>query len=338
MEVNSTPERIPVIHIGMPKTATTTLQRRLFSAHSEVFYLGRLDGAYFRRKYRQFDYCRDASVQALMLQIAYGDVYNPDFTECRKLFGQIVEPALEKNLLPVWSWESYSTDILAKRRVRARNLRQVFGEARIIMTLRNPISLLESAYFQQLKRDNVGARGKRGRSPYYRLIDDWLHDNFDGEILPHLQYAETIQVYVDQFGIKNVHVFLFEDLIADHDRFFRQICDVMGVSAEEGIRLVRGKIDNSRWTTWQIEALEHIVGSRMKSLSFRFASKQTRLKLLGLVKGGKPFMVGGKARAQISPEWQKQIFRTIRQGNLWLQESYGLQLEKYGYLGTQEQA
>ncbi len=336
-EVNSTPHRIPVIHIGMPKTATKTLQWRLFNTHSEVYYLGRFDGAIFRGKYRQFSCCRDSSVQALMLQIAYGDVHNPDFTECRKLFEQIVEPALKKNLLPVWSWESYSTDFLLNRRIRARNLKQVFGKARIIITIRNPITLLESAYFQQLVRDNVGSRVYPGRSPYYRLIDDWLHDNFDGEILPHLQYAETIQAYVNQFGIDNVHVFLFEDLIADHDRFFRQICDVMGISAEEGSRLVRKKIDNSRWTIRQVEALENVVGSGMKSLFFRFASRKTRRKLLGLHQDGKPFVIGGKARAPISSEWQKQIFETTWQGNLWLQESYGLPLEKYGYFGIQGQ-
>jgi hypothetical protein len=338
MQMCATPERIPVIHIGMPKTATKTLQCQLFSAHSEIFYLGRFDGPYFQGKYRQFDCCRDASVQTLMGQIAYGDVYSADFTECRKLLEQIIAPALAKNLLPVWSWESYSTDILAKRRVRARNLKQVFKEARIIITLRNPISLLESAYFQQLKRDNVGARGKFGRPPYYQLIDDWLHHNFDGEILPHLQYAETIQAYVDQFGFENIHVFLFEDLMADQLHFFRQICDVMGIGAEEGIRLVRGKIDNIRWSTKQIEALAEIVGSRMKSIVFRFASKKTRRELLGLGMGGIPVAAGEKARARISPEWQKKIFRTTRQGNLWLQEFYGLPLEKHGYFSTQEQA
>ena len=172
------------------------------------------------------------------------------------------------------------------------------------------------------------SRGQRGRSPYYQLIDDWLHDNFDGEILPHLQYAETIQAYINQFGIENVHVFLFEDLIADHDRFFRQICDVMGIGAEEGIRLVREKIDNSRWTTRQVEALEHVVGSGMKSLFFRLASRKTRRKLLGLDQNGKPVVAGGKALAPISPEWQKHIFETTQQGNLWLQESYGLPLRE----------
>ncbi len=337
IKLNSTPERIPVIHIGMPKTATKTLQWRLFSAHSEIFYLGRFDGAYFQGKYRRFNCCRDASVQDLMQQIAYGYVYNPNLTKCQKLLRQIMEPALEKNLLPVWSWESYSTDILSKRQVRALNLKQVFGEARIIITIRNPIALLESAYFWQLRRDNVGARGKRGRSPYYRLINNWLHENLNGEVLPHLQYAETIQTYVNQFGFENVHVFLFENLIANHNHFFRQICEIMGVNADEGIRLVRKEIDNSRWTTRQVEALEHVVGSRMKSLSFRFSSRKTRRKLLELNQDGTPASAGVKARATISPEWQKLIFETTRQGNLWLQESYGLPLEKYGYFGTQEQ-
>lgn len=337
MEVNSTLGRIPVIHIGMPKTATKTLQRRLFSAHSEVYYLGRFDGAYFQGKYKQFDCCRDASVQDLMLQIAYGDVYDPDFTECRKLLEQILESAMEKNLLPAWSWESYSTDILSRRLVRARNLKQVFGKAMIIMTIRNPITLLESVYFQMLKRDNVGSHAKRGRSPYYRFIDDWLHDNFDGEILPHLQYAETIQIYVNQFGIENVNVFLFEDLIDDYERFYWQICDVIGISAEEGIRLVRGKFENSRWTTRQVEVLEHIVGSGIKSLFFRFASKKARRELLELGQDGTPIVAGEKARASISPVWKKHIFETTRKGNLWLQESYGLPLEKYGYFDTQKQ-
>lgn len=337
-KADSRSERIPVIHIGMPKTATKTLQWRLFSAHSEVFYLGRFDGFYFQGKYRQYDACRDASVQALMQRIAYGNVSNLDYAECRKVYARIVAPALAENLLPVWSWESYSTDILAKRRRRALNLKEVIGEARIIMVLRRPVALLESAYFQQLKRDNVGARGKFGHPPYYQTINDWLRDNFNGEILPHLEYAQTIQAYVDLFGAENVHVFLFEDLQADPVVFFGQICAAMGIGAEEGIRLVKGHTDNTRWTTRQIAALERIAASKVKSLMFRFAPRSVRRDLLGVDPDGAPLEKGEKARGQISPEWQRRIYETTWQGNLWLQEVYGLPLEKYGYFGNQEQA
>ena len=72
MSTSESKQRVPVIHICMPKTATKTL----------------LDND--------------------------------------------LKHAREKNLLPVWSWESYSTDILAQRRVRALNLKKVFGDCKKI--------------------------------------------------------------------------------------------------------------------------------------------------------------------------------------------------------------
>ena len=324
-------KRVPVIHIGMPKTATKTLQWRLFACHSEIFYLGRFDGSFFEGKYRQFGACRDQNVKSLMQQIAYGDIYNPDFSQCKKILAEVLEPAHQQNLLPVWSWESYSTDILAKRRVRARNLKKVFGEARILMTIRHPVALLESAYFQQLRRDNVGAHGTVGQPPYYLPIDDWLSSEFNGEVIPHLQYADTIQAYVDQFGIDNISVFLFEDLFADKHTFFKSICDAMGVDHDEGIRLMDEKTDNERWTVRQIEALVKIKGSFFESLKFRFSDKQTRKQLLELGRDNIPLMEGPKAQAPISPEWQNKIYEMTEKGNRWIEEMFNLPLEKYGY-------
>ena len=336
-------ERIPVIHIGMPKTATKTLQWRLFNNHSEIYYLGRFDGHIFKG-YRKYNFCLNRQVCDLMQQIAYGNLYkldfdacreslkefflksekrragfgkspslkalvrrtvygdlnNPDFPACKELLAKIMEPAEKQNLLPVWSWESYSTDTLEKRKVRARNLKEVFGEAKIIMTLRKPIALLESAYFQQLKRDNIGARAKRGRPPYYRTIDQWMDENFHGEVLPHLQYPETIQIYAEQFGVENVHVFLFEELIADHDRFFRNISETMEIDAEEGLSLVKANVDNSRWTTHQIQTLKEITSSAVRSLQFRMADKKSRRELIGLGKDGSPVVIGDKDDAGIS--------------------------------------
>jgi len=56
MGLTSTPPRIPVIHIGMPKTATKTLQWRLFIAHSEIFCLGQFDGPKFGKDHKKYDY------------------------------------------------------------------------------------------------------------------------------------------------------------------------------------------------------------------------------------------------------------------------------------------
>jgi hypothetical protein len=325
--------QIPVIHIGMPKAASTTLQHRLFAAHSEIYYLGRYDGAMYRELYRQYDACRNTTVQELMKQIAYENVYDPDFNRCKELLSQVLLPAKGKNLLPVWSWESYATDILAKRRVRARNLKKVFGKARIMIILRHPVALLESVYFQQLKRDNIGAYAKFGKLPYYRPIDAWLDENFSGEIISHLEYAETLRIYANLFGPTNVRVFLFEKLVENDSRFFSDLCRWMDIDGEEGLRLATDSVDNQRWTTVQLERLKEISSSKRKAMVFAFQDKKRRKKMLGLGKNGVPFLGGEKARAFISEAWQNKIYELTAEGNRWLQEVFNLPLAEYGYFG-----
>ena len=315
----------------MPKAASTTLQHRLFAAHSEIYYLGRYDGAMYYELYCQYDASRDANVQALMKQIAYENVYDPDFPRCRELLAQVLAPAKEKNLLPVWSWESYATDILAKRRVRARNLKKIFGEAKIIIILRHPLSLLESAYFQMLKRENVGNYLKVGTPLFYFSIQKWLERSFDGEIMPHLQYAETVQIYRDLFGLENMAVFLFEDLVANPRSFIEKICLTMGIDTDEGVRLAEKRIDNERWTTDQLDLLQKIKRSKIKSLLFRFSDKHKRRNMLGLDQKGIPIIKGERACAPIPQEWQKKIFAVTAQGNRWLEQVFNLPLSEYGY-------
>jgi|694.fasta_scaffold08080_11 hypothetical protein len=327
--------RKPVIHIGMPKTATKTLQWRLFSRHSEIFYLGRFDGPQFQKQHKPLACCRDQATMQLMNQIAYNDVFQPDFQRCCELLNGLLAEAREANKVPVWSWESYSTDILAKRRIRARNLKRVFGEATIIMALRHPLVLLESAYFQQLKRDNVSPSLKFGRPPFYLPMDQWLEKNFHGEILPHLQFGETVQAYVEQFGLENVHVFLFEDLVKDEDAFFRRVCHVMQIDADEGATLIQGERDNERWTTRQVDILKRVVSSPLMALKFRLLNHSQRMRLLELQSDGTPAVRSEKAIAPISQNWKKEIFNAVAPGAKWLMDNFQLPLDKYGYMGTE---
>jgi hypothetical protein len=326
------PPRLPVIHIGMPKTATKTLQWRLFAGHDEIYYLGRFDGPQFRRQHRQFSACRDALVQQVMHEIAYDKVADPDFDKCEGLLRQALAPALEGDRVPVWSWESYSTDTLAMRRQRARNLKRVFGDARILITLRHPVALLESAFLQQLKRDNVGPGGKVGQPPFHCRIEDWLEKEWQHDVRHHLEYAETIRAYAGQFGIERVHVHLFEDLCSDSEAFFTAICAVLGVSAGQGLELVAGEKDNSAWTQHQLDALAAICRSPWRSLRFRFSERSRRRAMLGLDRFDVPALAGPKARVRIPESWRARIMAATRDGNLWLAQTFQLPLARYGYL------
>jgi len=331
MGLTSTPPRIPVIHIGMPKTATKTLQWRLFSGHSEIFYLGRFDGPKFQKYHKKYDYCRDAYVQSLMNQIAYGRVDNPNYEECKKALTKIITPALKNNLLPVWSWESHFLAPLEIIQARAKNLKMVFDKAKIIINIRNPIDLVESHYFQKIKVDNVGGDKYRKFFPYYQPIDNWLHDNYDEYILCPLQYADIIQALAKQFGKDNVHVFLFEELTYKPRDYISRICHVMEINPEEGINLYGDKVENRRWTQNQINELIKTTKSIPKKIIYNFSCVRKRRKLLGLDKYNMSIVYGKNAQANISSEWQEKIFNQTRQGNLWLQENYNLPLDKYKY-------
>jgi len=325
--------RKPLIHIGMPKTATKTLQWRLFSRHSEIYYLGRFDGPRFPKEFR-IGCCRNPTVYRLMNQIAYTNIFEPDFGDCDQLVNAVLQEAEKRNLVPVWSWESYATDILSKRQVRAKNLKRSFGDATILMVLRHPLKLLESAYFQHLKRENISPKLGRFRPPYYKTMDQWLEEHFQGEILPHLQYGQTAQIFSEYFGPKNIHVLLFEDLVADEKSFFIRICDLAQIDAHEGLDLVKGERDNERWTTHQVETMQQIARSPLRSLLFRFTNRTNRLHMLNLDNNGMPTASGHIARAEISPEWQKEIFKVAEQGNRWLEDHMGLPLTRHGYRGN----
>jgi len=210
----------------------------------------------------------------------------------------------------------------------------VFGKAKIIINLRNPIRLLESAYFQQLKTYNAGSIKHFRFLPYYQTINNWLRDNYDRQILNHLQYAETIQAYIEEFGKENVHVFLFEDLIDNQRNYFISLCDAIGINSEEGIMLCNKKVENTRWTTNQINELIEITQSVIKTLSFSLSGRKKRRLLLNLNEHGWPINPGNRAHALISPDWQEKIYNQTRQGHLWLQDNYKLPLDKYGYLDS----
>lgn len=326
-----TQEILPVVHIGMPKTATKTLQWRLFAGHEAIFYLGRYDGAVFNGEYRQYRACRDELVFKVMDQVAYRRIDKPDMAYCRSAMDEYLKAPLAQGLVPVWSWESYCTDSSDNRRIRARNLKQLFGQARIVATVRHPVKLLKSAYMQQLKRDNIGGRYRKGRGGFFRAIDEWVQADASNDISDHLEYPETIRMYVDEFGVDNVCVLPFELLVADSRAFYERLCRFMGVDLERALELLGGNVDNSRWTEVQLKILERINASPVEKLKFRFASRGERKQILELDQKGKPLQEAPKASPAMSPEVMRNVVERTKAGNEWLDKAFSLGLHDYGY-------
>jgi hypothetical protein len=290
------------------------------------------DGPQFRKQYKQFDACRDAQVQELMHEIAYTRINRPNLARCAELVESILRPAKAQGLVPVWSWESYSTDVLSKQRQRARNLRDVFGDVNILVTIRHPVDLLESVFLQQLKRDNVGSGARDRRRVFCCTFNEWLESELQREVACHLSYVETIKSYMQLFGRERLTVMVFEELRRDSKAFFTRVCKAIGVSPQEGVELAAGERDNTRWTQAQLDVLRSIHDSWHRSLQFRFAKRQQRCAMLGLDGYGIPLLHGSKADLAISADWRDKILELTHSGNQWLAEVFDLPLREFGYL------
>jgi hypothetical protein len=312
----------------LPKTASTLLQDRLFAEHPDVEFLG----TFHHRTKRPFGKCRDAEVQALLDELVFKRAKDPDLELARRLFRAAVAPSLEAGKIPVWSWESLALSGPEIRRARAENLHAVFGDCKVVLILRNPIALIESVYFQHLKRENVGGKYRRFRRPWFHSIDTWLERSWVDEGAPdaHLDYATTVQMFVDVFGRENVAVYLFEDLVADSMSFLERLCAFTGIEFEAACELTQRARSNDRWTQEHLDEIQRIAASPIQRIAFQLADKQARLKMIGL---DEPVGTaeGPRARAPLSATWLRRIEARTSVGNRRLVEDWSLPLADYGY-------
>lgn len=307
----------PVLHIGLPRTGTTTLQAHLFAGHSQIDYLGHFKARIATSETVQLQGCRDPSVHALMNELAFENFRSPDLDLARASWQEIREGA--GNRVPLWSHESLSTDALQVLRVRATNLKMVLGDARVFMTLRHPISLMESCYFQILRRENRQGRG--GIRSWYEPIDDWFQRSVTSEMAPLLAYEQTLDLYCDVFGQDAVEVLIYEDLKADQGSHARRICVLLGIDPEEGERLVAGKIENA-------------TNARLVRRFRRLSAFPGGALLAGFLARWNSVTSSSPNRAEetrLSGVQREHIESLTRPGNRRIAERFGIDLRKYGY-------
>jgi len=310
------------IHVGLPKTATSLLRANLFAHHSQIEYLGKFGEAN--------SIFRDSAVREIIMEIARGNVFQPDLDRCRSLFDRSIAPAAEDGKVPLWSSEDLTAGSLRRRRARAENFRAVFGDCRVIITLRHPVRFVESLYLYKLKAANVGPDVRLGTAPRYFRIDQWLGEESrrpEKGVLTHLEYARTIEMLADVFGRGAIGVFLFEQLAEDAPGFLRALCEFIGIDPVEGKRLATGKRQNDRWTSAQLDRFKAVERSAWRSTAFRFAPRSLRERMLSFDGADD----GPRARAHLPPEWRARVAELTRPGNRWLVKEWNLPLDRYQY-------
>jgi hypothetical protein len=144
--------RTTFIHLGLPKTATTCFQNHLFAQHSGIHYFGKFSSEKFPA----------AVLPALVAKHLTPHPLEPgDIRE--KSIREQLDYAAENQLIPVLSGEGLAGGESARKQQQARLFKKCFGECKIILFVREPVSFCKSWYAEMLKsfhiRDEEERRG-----------------------------------------------------------------------------------------------------------------------------------------------------------------------------------
>lgn len=124
-----------------------------------------------------------------------------------------------------------------------RRLKDIFGECRVFLTVRNQIDYVKSMYVQHIGTEKVSLP-----------IDEWLVSNWDQgtRVREYLEYDAIHRRYAEVFGSENVLVNAIEELRSDREAYVLRLADFISIDGGELCRLFEGGATNSRMSRLQM--------------------------------------------------------------------------------------
>ncbi len=299
-----------IVHVGYPKTASTWLQTRVFPAHPALDYWRDVPGFDWVNKVvnlHDFDF----NAKAL------GERYRADRDSASAR-------------LAVISLEGLVGDVFAGGWDTCRNadrLRAVLGEARIIISIRAQVSMLDSLYKQYVAEGGFGSvKSFLGLRPAGRA-------HFS---LNYLRYDRAAGYYRALFGEDSVYVCLYEELLQSPDAFLRGLSDFLGIDGFDVDQRSMGKKENPGFSAFSTAVAR--VANRFLHSDFN-PLPLVPPRLVG-VPGMRAFLkradtaLFGRlfpAKSVIDQNTRVFLEDYYRSGNRALAGELGLPLAKYGY-------
>ncbi|MFO8068224.1 MAG: sulfotransferase domain-containing protein [Bacteroidales bacterium] len=234
-------KNILYLHIGYPKTGTTTLQKYLFPKHSNIQSLQRNGEPGF---IKNIFTCRENSIKRNLKAIAnelsrhVSDEYDNYIYSSESLTS--FSMFFRQNPYPyIYTLDPNST----ARKLKTAFLESgIFDDVKIIVTIRRQDDLLKSMYAQIY---NLVYKRFRVTNTFQKFIN-YAIENKDNFILDALQYNDVITEYENIFGENNICVLAFEQFKQDRTAYLDKLCSFMSIDSEEAITLLNDKHINRK--------------------------------------------------------------------------------------------
>ncbi|MFV1974447.1 MAG: sulfotransferase domain-containing protein [Candidatus Scalindua sp.] len=301
---------VPItIHVGLMKTATTSLQNRVFPQHEELNYLG---GPEFQQETIRLAIAAISKQDRLM----YDQTYHEEQTR------NALNEARNQGKPVLLSAESLSTPTV-DRLTKAERLVGLFGDIRILICLRRPEDLMTSLYSESIKQLNP----KANRLP---TLDSWLEQNWsDQRATRHsriLDFYRFIQSYQDLVGEENVCVLLFEELCNEPAEYARQLSEFVGINTQRTLELLQVPKENK-----SVSQLDYNLFKLSNLLGFRVGNGRLLWFVPRPIKEIVKRSLSGTKHFTMSDEWRERIRAYCREENKDLYKLIGPGPERYDY-------
>jgi len=298
-----------LIHIGLPKTGTTTLQNAVFPRQTRFSYIGKINNRY------------SPELRDLVTRISFQDSleYDPSVVEA------LAERQRDHSKPSLISDEIFSVEGRADRRLVAERLHHLFAPAKVLIVLRAQPSMLQSMYLNHV----------RGSDERVGSFSSWLDKNYGSIRFADLyriglNYEPLVRTYEEVFGTDNVVVLPFE-LLRDPDSLFAAtIADLVGMAPEDVKASLARNVDNQRMSRRHLRAL-YLQALLPKGTNLALAGR--RLLPDPVYAGIRNFVTAG--RRMQSPDlpegWLARIAKQCAPGNAAIEARRRIPLKALGY-------
>lgn len=215
------------IHIGMPKCASTTLQRGFFSKIPSISYIGLGDN----NPVKSFD-------KIFFKEKMYYD-HKEILEEIKTVKGLEKPLVISREASLVHPFPHYK-QFLDKTTI-AERYKELFPDAKIVLIIRNQFNFHKSMYHQVIHNKELKVRKRYNKwiQKNIKISEEYTH--FDS-IFESADYNKIYELYNKLFN--NVKVFIFEEITTDFKSFMKsELCDFIGINGDEAIKY----FDNIRY-------------------------------------------------------------------------------------------
>lgn len=199
-------------HIGLPKTGTTSLQYLLRNDD-------RIDLFYKKRIFQNSLWYKVDPSKMLIVQ---------------------------ENKIGVFSDETFLRQMGKnfKHTISLDRLHREKPNAKIIVTIREQKSLLESRYKYGVKQGNISLN-----------FQDWLSSAEGIDFLSLCDYSNIYRILTNYFDKHNIRFFLYEDLKCDYIKYYNKIFNFIGISLPKNISNEKKNTNNLTYKSLKTKLL-----------------------------------------------------------------------------------